>query len=248
MTTKTKTSLSRTQRRRELPKAEAAAADLAQLIVNGKLAVSSYLSSENELSAHYGISRPNIRQALQRLAAAGLVETRHGIGTLIAASDRWNLFDPLILDAFMQSNNLAAVAEELLGLRVMVEIECAGLASQRISITELQSLELCLKRMEAAINDVERITQADLIFHNIIIGASHNRFLQGIMSFLVEPLSRARFLTMQAGGPEGRERAQHAHRNIYAALAAQDEAGSRNAMSAHMQQLEKDMRAALATF
>lgn len=252
MTTKAQTrqkiSLSRTQRRRELPKAEAAAADLAQLIVNGELAVSSYLSSENELSAHYGISRPNIRQALQRLAAAGLVETRHGIGTCIAASDRWNLFDPLILDAFMQSNNLSAVAEELLELRVMVEVECAGLAAERISTTELQSLELCLKRMGAAINDVERITQVDLAFHNIIIGASHNRFLQGIMSFLAEPLSRARFLTMQEGGSDGRESAYHAHRNIHAALAERDEAGARTAMSAHMQQLAEDMRTALATF
>lgn len=243
-----RTSLTRKHEIRELPKSEAAAAQLAQLIVNGELAVSSCLASENELSAHYEISRPNIRQALQRLAAAGLVETRHGVGTFVTASERWNLFDPLILNAFMQSNNLAAVAQELVELRVMVEVECAGLAAERISVGDLKNLELSLRRMEIATDDIERMTHTDLTFHNIIISASHNRFFQGIMSYLAEPLSRARFLTMQAGGHEGRERAQRAHRDIYNALAAQEVAGARAAMFAHMQQLGEDMRTALATF
>lgn len=243
----TSKSLVRAQAVKELSRPELVAATLAQLIVSGDLSVGDYLASENELSAAYEISRPNVRQAIQRLAAAGLVETRHGVGTYITSDDHWNLFDPLILTAFVQSDNLAAVAQELVELRVMVEIECAGLAAERMSAGELKRLEQWLHRMEAYIDDVEQITQADLAFHTIVIGASHNRFLQGIMSYLSEPLHRARSLTMQAGGFEGRQRAHRAHHAIYTALADRDEADARTAMAAHMQQLEKDMKVALSS-
>lgn len=250
MTTKTqsppKTSLIRGDNPREFSKADTTAIHLAQQVVGGELAIGVCLASENELSAHYQVSRPNVRQALQRLAAAGLVETRHGIGTFVSASERWNLFDPLILESFVQSSNLAGIAQELIELRVMVEVECVGMAAERISTGELKQLELWLKRMEAALDDIERVTHADIMFHNIIISASHNRFLQGIMNYLTALLSRARFLTMEAGGHEGRERAQQSHREIHKALAAKDKAAARAAMSRHMQQLEEDMQTALA--
>ena len=231
---------------RPLTKSEKVAASLAQQIVNRELPFSSFLASEHELSAYYQVSRPNIRQALQRLAAAGMTETKHGVGTVVSASDRWNLFDPLILGAFMQSNNLAAVAQELLELRVMAEVECAGLAAKRITETQLASLEMWVQRMGEAVDDIDRITHADLAFHTIIIDASHNRFLQGIMAFLAEPLGQARLLTMQIGGHVGRERALREHRTIHSALAAQDVVAARAAMSHHMQHLEEDMKKALA--
>jgi len=250
LTTKTstspKTSLARRVDLRESSKADTAAMHLAQQIVGRELAIGDCLASENELSAHYGASRPNVRQALQRLAAAGLVETRHGVGTFVSASERWNLFDPLILDAFVQSSNLAGIAQELIELRIMVEVECVGMAAERISAGELKELELWLKRMEAALGDIERITRADIMFHDVIIAASHNRFLQGIMNYLTALLSRARFLTMEAGGNEGQGRALESHREIYRALLANDKAAARAAMSRHMRQLEEDMQKALA--
>lgn len=250
MTTKTssslKTSLARGADPREVSKADTAAMDLAQQIVGRELTNGVCLASENELSVHYGVSRPNVRQALQRLAAAGLVETRHGIGTFVSAGERWNLFDPLILDAFVQSSNLAGIAQELIELRVMVEVECVGMAAEHISLAELKQLEQWLTRMEAAIGDTERITHADIMFHNVIIAASHNRFLQGIINYLTALLSRARLLTMEAGGNEGQKRAQRSHREIYTALLAKDKAAARAAMSRHMRQLEEDMQKALA--
>lgn len=237
----------RNQESKESSKAETVAAQLAQLIVDGQFTVGSCLASENELSKHYGISRPNIRQALYRLAAAGLVETRHGVGTFVSPHETWNLFDPMLLNAFMQSGNLAAIAQELVELRSMVEVECAGLAAERISASELKKLEHWLKRMNAAIDDIALITQADLAFHEIIIGASHNRFLQGITSYLHEPLSKARFLTMKTGGKQGRRKAQQGHKAVYEAIAARNSQRARQAMLAHMQQLEEDMEAALLT-
>jgi GntR family transcriptional repressor for pyruvate dehydrogenase complex len=221
------------------------ASQLAQLVVDKKLALGDHLASENELSRHYEVSRPNIRQALHRLAAAGLVETRHGVGTFISHRRKWNLFDPLLLNAFMRSGNLSDIAQELIELRRMVEVECAGLAAERMSTAEIKQLEKDLRRMDLAQGDVGLVTEADLAFHEVIILASNNRFLQGIMAFLHEPLSRARRLTWQTGDDQSRMKAQQGHRAIYDAIAGRDAQSARSAMLAHMRQLEEDMEAAL---
>lgn len=226
-------------------KADEVARELAQLCVDGQLPAGTLLASENKLSRLYGVSRPNIRRALHRLVTAGLVETRHGVGSFVGPKEKWNLFDPMLLQALMRNNSLSAIAEELVELRKMVEVESAGLAATRISTSELRQLERWLGRMKAALNQVELVTESDLAFHEIIVSASRNRFLQGIMSYLQEPLERARYLTMETGGSEGRMRAYRSHQAIFEAIAARDVSRARQAMSEHMEQLEKDMRAAL---
>ena len=228
-----------------ISKADVVAFELANLVVDGQFTVGDYLASENELAKHFSVSRPNIRQALHRLAAAGLVEIRHGVGTFVTPDERWNLFDPLLLRAFVESGNLASIARELVELRKMVEVECAGLAAERITPTELRQLEHYLGRIDAYLDDVARVTEADLAFHEVIVCASHNRFLQGTMSYLQGVLGRARRLTMETGGTSGRRRAQEGHKAIYQAVKAHHVAQARAAMLNHMQQFEKDMERAL---
>jgi DNA-binding GntR family transcriptional regulator len=48
---------------------------------------------EGELAAEFGISRTPIREILQRLAFAGLVEARNGVGTIVTAFDFAELKD-----------------------------------------------------------------------------------------------------------------------------------------------------------
>ncbi len=43
--------------------------------------------SENKLAAEFGVSRTPIRQVLQRLEFDGLVEIKHGVGTLVSPID-----------------------------------------------------------------------------------------------------------------------------------------------------------------
>ena len=43
---------------------------------------------ESELAEDFGVSRTPVREALQRLKADGLVETRHGVGNFVIAGDR----------------------------------------------------------------------------------------------------------------------------------------------------------------
>jgi DNA-binding FadR family transcriptional regulator len=225
-------------------KSDRLSSEMAQQIVDGQLPTGTLLDSETHLSVSYGMSRPHVRQALQRLAAAGLLSTRHGLGSYVNPKEQWNLFDPMLLEAFVQSGNLAAIASELVELRKIVEVECSRLAAQRITSAEVQELKKWLECMDATLDDAEAIAEADIRFHGVIIRASRNRFLQGIMSYLHEPLSKARFLTMQTGGRKGRLRAQRHHRAIFEALAVRDSALTQERMQLHMKQLEEDMEKA----
>lgn len=226
-------------------KSDEVARSIATAIVDRQLRPGDTFASENELAQHYVVSRPNIRQALQRLASAGLVNTRHGVGTFVCPPERWNLFDPLLLEAFSGGGNLGTISGELVELRKMVEVESARLAATRITPEELKALGQWLDQMNVCRENVGGITQADLSFHEVIIEASRNRFFRGIMTYLHEPLSHARYSTMEAGGSQGRKRACLHHEQILNALGARDSDAAGEAMGIHMTQLEADMRDAL---
>lgn len=57
--------------------------DLRRQIQSGRQAYGARLPPEQTLARLYCVSRVTLRQALQRLADAGLVSRRHGIGTII---------------------------------------------------------------------------------------------------------------------------------------------------------------------
>jgi len=48
---------------------------------------------EEELAAEFGVSRSPIRRVLSRLEADGLIETRHGVGSIVVDLDRHRLKD-----------------------------------------------------------------------------------------------------------------------------------------------------------
>ncbi|MFH9010923.1 FadR/GntR family transcriptional regulator [Streptomyces sp. NPDC017943] len=52
-------------------------------ILDGTLAPGSLLPPERELAASYGVTRTTLKHALSRLEQAGLLRTRHGVGTRV---------------------------------------------------------------------------------------------------------------------------------------------------------------------
>ena len=56
---------------------------LGDRIREGRLATGDKLPTESEIMAEFGVSRTVVREAISKLQASGLVETRHGIGTFV---------------------------------------------------------------------------------------------------------------------------------------------------------------------
>src|SRR5881394_2146394 len=65
--------------------AERVVGALAAQIRGGELRPGQKLPTEAQAVNRFGVSRTVVREALSRLQAAGLVETRHGVGTFVAS-------------------------------------------------------------------------------------------------------------------------------------------------------------------
>src|SRR5216117_1710312 len=67
------------------------------LLLRGKLRPGQQLPPERELARRIGVSRPSVRAGLRSLAAKGLLVTRHGAGTFVAAGPPMLDSEPLSL-------------------------------------------------------------------------------------------------------------------------------------------------------
>src|SRR5690606_40116090 len=57
-------------------------------VLSGRYPPGSYLPPERELAAGYEVTRTSLKHAIVRLAQAGLLETRHGVGTRVRDYER----------------------------------------------------------------------------------------------------------------------------------------------------------------
>ena len=58
-------------------------ASLERRILEGSLKPGDRLAPERELAIEFGVSRPSLREAIQKLASKGMVQSRQGGGTYV---------------------------------------------------------------------------------------------------------------------------------------------------------------------
>ncbi|MGL6235097.1 MAG: FadR/GntR family transcriptional regulator [Segniliparus sp.] len=63
--------------------ADSVFAQISAQVLDGRLAPGNGLPGERALAEAFGVSRPVVREAIQKLSQAGLVATRHGEGTTV---------------------------------------------------------------------------------------------------------------------------------------------------------------------
>src|SRR5438067_3700781 len=76
---------------------EQLAGHLTDLIVDGALPPFQAIPTERQLSKRYSVSVGVVREAIRSLAAIGLVEVRHGVGTFVKPAEQWNTGTPMLL-------------------------------------------------------------------------------------------------------------------------------------------------------
>ena len=148
--------------------ADQAYAYLLHRIVTGHYAESEALPSENELGHLFAVSRPVVREALDRLRAGGLVESRRGLGTFVR---------PRGPEAIPP----AATAEQRrlflsnLEFRAAIEPRAAALAAERRTDAQLDAIESTVARYER-VTFVEGSVgeHLDFAFHLAVAEASGN--------------------------------------------------------------------------
>ena len=204
---------------------------LSDRIRGGSYPTADKLPTEAALVAEFGVSRTVVREAISQLQAAGLVETRHGIGTFVLGLGEGASFR-IAPDQLSTLKEVIAVLE----LRIGVETETAALAALRRTDDDLARMRSALDAFAAASDAGRDSVGADFQFHLEIARATHNQRFADLMATLGATIIPRALL----GGPHGDEqtaflRRVHAeHDSIYDAIARQDPDGARAAMRTHL--------------
>ncbi|MFC6011751.1 FadR/GntR family transcriptional regulator [Nocardia lasii] len=105
---------------------------IADEVLSGELGVGAALPSERQLAEALGVSRPAVREALQRLAAAGLVSVRQGEATTVLDYRRSAGLE-VLPRLLLRGNSIdPAVARSILQARAHNGPKIAELAAARV--------------------------------------------------------------------------------------------------------------------
>ncbi|MFZ2217822.1 MAG: FadR/GntR family transcriptional regulator [Rhodoferax sp.] len=191
------------------------------------------LPSEAEIMSRFDVSRTVVREAISKLQASKMVETRHGIGTFAlppADTSNFKIAD----EDFATVSDVIAVLE----LRISLEAEAAGLAAQRRTEANLAALTAALAAFENSINQDSDAVPSDFLFHMEVARATHNQHFTDLMTYLGAMIIPRTRVNTASSAPEGRyaylQRVHAEHESILNAIRNQDVDAARAAMRTHL--------------
>jgi DNA-binding FadR family transcriptional regulator len=206
---------------------------LAGRIRDGSLASGEKLPTEAAIMEEFGVSRTVVREAISRLQAAGLVATRHGVGTFVVGLGDASTFriGPEELGTLQ---DVIAVLE----LRIGVETESAALAAMRRTPENLVALRSALAAFTAALEEGRDAVGPDFQFHLEIARATQNHHfveLMGALGGMMIPRARLGKAEPPPAEQQAYLRRVHAeHESIVDAISHQDPEAARAAMRTHL--------------
>lgn len=226
--------------------ADAIIDEIAVEILQGSIAPGSLLTPEPQLSERFGVSRTVVREAIKRLQSLGLIEVRHGIGTVVLGPERWDDFDPDLIRIRAASGLIADLADDLFAIRRIIEIPVAAEAVRHRTDAQVERLGEILHRMQDPEVDPATYTDLDIEFHNILFEATGNMLLVKLM----RPISQMRrigsLMTTSVHTSVVQE-SRADHEAIYQAMADGDAERAHEAMIAHLDAFERDLIEGLAS-
>ncbi|MGE8495904.1 MAG: FadR/GntR family transcriptional regulator [Pseudomonas sp.] len=230
-------------RRKHRSLAQELVAELSQQIREGVIKRGDKLPTESAIMEAQGVSRTVVREALSRLQASGLVETRHGIGTFVLDTPSPSGFriDPATIVTLRE---VLAILE----LRISLEVESAGLAAQRRSPEQLAAMRAALDALGYSAAHSGDAVASDFQFHLTIAEATGNRYFTDIMSHLgTSIIPRTRLNSARIAHDDQQHylaRLSREHEQIFEAIARQDSDAARAAMRLHLTNSRERLRQA----
>jgi DNA-binding FadR family transcriptional regulator len=212
-----------------------------QNIQAGTLKPGEKLPTESVIMEMHGVSRTVVREAISHLQAAGLVQTRHGIGTFV--------LEPQPANLRISSDTIRTIGDVLsiLELRISLETEAAWLAATRRSEEQVQQMGEALARIQSSAGQPGSV-EADVHFHLLIAQSTGNRYFVDILSDLgntIIPRARVNSAQLAHSDPAAYlERVNREHDDIYRAILRQDAEAARAAMRTHLSNSRERLRRA----
>lgn len=155
---------------------------LRQQITSGTWEVGTRIPAEPELAELIGVGRNTVREAVQSLVHAGMLERRQGSGTYVLSDSE--------LGQAMGRQIAGAHQRDVLEVRRSLEVEAARLASLRRSDEQVTELREIRDRRAQAYSggELDRMVETDLQLHRAIARAAHNPVLLTMYESLLDAI------------------------------------------------------------
>lgn len=187
------------------------------------------LPTEHDLAAEFEVSRPIVREALQRLRDQGLIYSRRGAGSFVRSI---GMKQPL---GFGQLQNVADLVN-CYEFRITIEPEAAALAAERHRPDTLAPIAGALTLMRDATNRQSHREDADFEFHHAIAQAAGNPYFTTALSALKDHIAAGmRFHGASVKRDEnGLSFVFAEHKSIHDAIERRDAEAARRLMREHL--------------
>lgn len=197
-----------------------------QAIIDGTFSPGERLM-EIQMADEMGVSRTPVREAIRKLELEGFVVMIPRRGTYVA--------DISIKDI-----------TEIYEIRTSLDVLAAGLAAERITDEELETLNRLLVEIGQYIADknMEKIVEADTAFHDVLYQASRNERLCAIINNLREQLTGIRGRSMSY--PGRLIETMDEHRALIDCIASRDVERAQEAARMHIENAEHTLMKSLA--
>lgn len=198
-------------------------------VVDGSLAPGDALPSERRLAELLGVSRPAVREALQRMSATRLVEVRHGGATTVRDFQRFAGLDLLPRMLVRDGELDPVVARSIIEARFAIAPSVARMAAERAGRAPQQALDALSAAVDAlgtAEGPVERQHRA-LTFWDAVVDLADSivfRMMFNNLRLAYEPAieALAELLDWEVNNTDG-------YRAVVTAVLARDAAAAHDA-------------------
>src|SRR5690554_4199050 len=216
---------------------------LETMILEGTLQPGQRLPAERALAEQFGVSRPSLREAVQKLVAKGLLISRQGGGNYVSDSIGSSFSDPLL-------SLLAGHPEahrDLLEFRHTLEADCAYYAALRATDLDRQHLQSAFDALQGCYAREGKASRAeegaaDARFHLAIAEASHNAVLLHTIRGLFDMLKRnvvTNIGGMYALRNETRVMLMQQHQELYDAIIERRASDARDVIHRHINYVQE---------
>ncbi|MCT2535199.1 FadR family transcriptional regulator [Aquibacillus koreensis] len=192
------------------------------------------LPNENDLSEELQISRTTLREAIRILVTNGVLEIRRGKGTFVKED-----IDLSIMESFDTLSDVKVNAKDLYEMRLIFEPEAAYYATLRASDSELERILYYGLQIEEKIRQNVDRTEVEQKFHQSIVKATHNEFIEKLMPVIYQAIDKGVILS------EEKELAIkdtiNDHKMIMEFMKNRNPEGARSAMKIHILHAMKEL-------
>lgn len=205
---------------------------LLQLVEGGGVKPGELMPSERALMLRFGVGRPAVREALQALAAMGIVRIQHGERARLVTLEPKDIFeqvDRTVRHLLQTSPELATHFREA---RLAFEASMVRLAAAKRTKGDVEKLREALETQRQAAGDAPRFMAADIAFHTAIAAISRNPIYVALSQALLQWVFEHYPRLLRVPGVE--DVTLQEHDSIVNAIAARDPNKAARAMTAHL--------------